>query len=272
MHNLQTLSFNVEVLIDGCTKTVGIDAPAGRVINVVIVNQTSELSAKDNCTTSSFEANLTFLVVNEITLNLNDDDTVEAFDEFDFRCVRAIDGRPFVDSSGGRLLAKPCANSGGQYSGASTLSWRGKASADMQNVTNNGHNLLAEYWTQCALGEHASVASFSAFSIALMTNQAPSDLVEGALKAGLAKVRHAKTLFEIASILAGKASSPGSLPPSSHEFHHVLTSLAMAVAKEGCVMRQYLPLLLPQKQCTSLTYWNWEFGMIASTQLLTVTH
>lgn len=230
VRDLQTCSFNVEVLVDGCTKSVAIDAPAARVIDVVIMNQTSELSPNDNCT-SSFEANLTFPTTNEITMDLSETDTVEAFDEFDFRCVRAIDGRPFVDASGGGLLAKPCANSDGYDSAA--LSWIGTSSANIHNIT-TGY-LLGEYWTQRALGEHASVASFSAFSIALMTNQAPSYLVEGALKAGLDEVRHAKTSFEIASILTGKAISPGPLPRSSHDFHHDLISLAMAVAREGCV-------------------------------------
>jgi hypothetical protein len=81
------------------------------------------------------------------------------------------------------------------------------------------HYLLVEDWTQRALGEHSSVASFSVFSIALMTNQAPSDLVNDALNAGLDEVRHAKTSFEIASVLAGRDVRPGPLPPSSHEFH-----------------------------------------------------
>lgn len=80
-----------------------------------------------------------------------------------------------------------------------------------------------------------SVASFSAFSIALMTNGAPSDLVEDALKAALDEVRHAKTSFDIASILMGKDVKPGALPTSSHKFDHDLKALAVAVAKEGCV-------------------------------------
>jgi hypothetical protein len=230
VRNLQTCSFNVEVLLDSCTKTVAVAAPAGRYISVVLANQTSQ--PVDNCT-YSYEANLTFPVANAVTLDLNAVNTIEAFDSFDFRCARAVDGRPFVDASGGGLLAEPCAIGGGDDSNA--FSWIGETSAGMQNVTTHAHSLLGEYWTQRALGEHASVASFSAFTIALMTNQAPSDLVEAALKAGLDEVRHAKTSFEIASILAGKTISPGPLPSSIHEFHHDLTSLAMAVAREGCV-------------------------------------
>merc|ERR1712127_1071498 len=95
--------------------------------------------------------------------------------------------------------------------------------------------LLGEDWTQRALGEHASVASFSAFSIALMTNSAPSDLVDDALKAGLDEVRHARVSFDIASRLTGKEVGPGPLPPSNHQFEHDLEALAFAVAREGCV-------------------------------------
>jgi len=231
VRNLQTCSFNVEVLLDSCTKTVAVAAPAGRFISVVLANQTSV--PVDNCT-YSYEANLTFPVANAITLDLTADDTVEAFDSSDFRCLRAVEGRPFVDASGGGLLAEPCAIGDGDDASAA-FSWIDETSAKMHNVTTDAHTLLGEYWTQRALGEHASVASFSAFTISLMTNQAPSDLVEGALKAGLDEIRHAKTSFEIASILAGKSISPGPLPSSSHAFHHDLTSLAMAVAREGCV-------------------------------------
>ncbi len=51
------------------------------------------------------------------------------------------------------------------------------------------------------LGEHASVASFSAFTKALVTNQAPSNLVQDALEAALDEVRHTRTSFDIASKL-----------------------------------------------------------------------
>ena len=68
------------------------------------------------------------------------------------------------------------------------------------NTTNHDQLLLGKEWAKNALGEHASVASFSTFSIALMTNHAPSYLVEDALKlkAGLDEIRHARTSFKIA--------------------------------------------------------------------------
>jgi hypothetical protein len=94
---------------------------------------------------------------------------------------------------------------------------------------------LGEDWTHRALGEHASVASCSACSIALMTNQAPSDLVNDALRAGLDEVRHATASFDIASKLVGHKVGPGPLPESKLEFGQDLKALALAVAREGCV-------------------------------------
>jgi len=234
--NLQTCSFNVEILIDGCTKSVEIDAPAGRVVDAVITNQTSTLISNDECySTEELSASIAFPVTNATqVLNLaGGNNTAEAYPEFDYLCMRAVIGRPFVDATGGTLQAMPNVVGG-------DLSWTGESlgmiyASRTINLTSHSRYLLVEDWTQRALGEHSSVASFSAFSIALMSNQAPSDLVSDALMAGLDEVRHAKTSFEIASALAGRDVLPGPLPPSSHKFHGDLRALAMAVAREGCV-------------------------------------
>jgi hypothetical protein len=90
------------------------------------------------------------------------------------------------------------------------------------------------------LGEHASIASFGAFTIALLSNGAPPDLVSDALTAGLDEVRHAKVSFEIASMLLGGGNGtvivePGPLPASSLNFGNNLTALALGATQEGCV-------------------------------------
>ena len=62
-HNLQTCSFNVEILIDGCTKSVEINAPSSRVIDAVITNQSSTLTSNDACSgTTELSANIEFPV------------------------------------------------------------------------------------------------------------------------------------------------------------------------------------------------------------------
>ena len=153
-------------------------------------------------------------------------------------CAPIAIGRPFIDSDGHSLVASTIfSNECGE-----TSSWLGETSAfaheaeSMESVANMTNQLsLGEKWARNALGEHASVASFAAFSVALMTNHAPSDLVEDSLKAALDEVRHAKTSFAIASELLGKGVSPGPLPPSNHQFNRDLTALAISVAKEGCI-------------------------------------
>ncbi len=233
--NLQTCSFNAEILIDGCTKSVEIDAPSGRVVDAVLTNQTSTLTSDDACSsTTELSANIEFPVTDSTqVLDMAENTTVEAFPEYDYLCMRPVVGRPFVDAKGGSLQATP-------YVVGDESSWTGESLGKINvphrsNTTSHWHYLLVEDWTQRALGEHSSVASFSAFSIALMTNQAPSNLVNDALIAGLDEVRHAKTSFEIASVLGGREVRPGPLPPSSHEFRGDLRALALAVAREGCV-------------------------------------
>jgi hypothetical protein len=72
--NLQTCSFNVEILVDGCTKSVEIDAPSGRVIDAVIINQTSTLTFDYGCRkTTELSANIAFIMTSE---DKNDDQVV----------------------------------------------------------------------------------------------------------------------------------------------------------------------------------------------------
>jgi len=63
---LQTCSFNVEILVAGCTKSVEIDAPSGRVIDAVITNQTSTLIFDYGCRkTTELSANIAFTMTSE---------------------------------------------------------------------------------------------------------------------------------------------------------------------------------------------------------------
>ena len=102
-------------------------------------------------------------------------------------------------------------------------------------VNETNQHGLREIWMRNALGEHASVASFTAFSIALMMIHTPTNLVKDSLKAALDEVRHAKMSFAIASKLLGNDVTHGLLPPSKHQFNGDLTALAILVAKKGCI-------------------------------------
>jgi len=142
-------------------------------------------------------------------------------------------GRPFVDKSGKSIESS--------YNMHYIPSWSsncptdiGVASSNDENISETIHSLGKE-WTKRALGEYASIASFAAFTMALMSNQAPPKLIADAIVAAKDEHRHAQTSFEIASLLLGKPIEPEAIPPSSHEFGHNITALALATAEEGCI-------------------------------------
>jgi len=229
--DLETCTFNVEILIDGCSKSIDIvgGVQLARVVDVVVKNQTEDIL--DNGGGVNYEATLTFPVTEKTqVLDLEVNNSAEAIDEWDYQCQLAVVGRPFVDAKGNSLTAMPAWN-------GADLSWTGEALLYTEDslVKNNSTFLLSQDWIQRGLGEHASVASFSAFAISLMTNQAPIDLIEKAFKAGLDEIRHVAVSFDIVKQLTGKVVGPGPLPPSNHEFHQDMTALALAVAREGCV-------------------------------------
>jgi len=235
---LQSCSYNVEILLDGCTHPLSIDAPSGRLVDVVIENVNSATSEDDECVTE-YDATLNFPVTADtVILDLEANGNVDALPQSGFQCARMVPGRPFIDAAGGSLQALPLITGDGPKT---SLSWTSDISSmethasPKSNATTHGRSLIGEDWIQRALGEHASVASFSAFSIALMSNGAPSHLVDDALKAGLDEVRHSRVSFDIASKLTGKDVGPGPLPESRLEFDRDLKALALAVAKEGCV-------------------------------------
>lgn len=231
-HLQETCTFNVEILINSCSKSVEINAHAARAIDVVVENNTQEILENN---VVNYEAMLTFPATESTeVLNLEQNNTVNAFDQWEGACLKAVMGRPYIDSTDTSLHAMPLIGVD-----ETKLSWSNEAllstqAPQMSNATSH-HFLLGEDWTNRALGEHSSVASFSAFSIALMSNQAPSELVEDSLKAGLDEIKHTKQSFDIVSRLTGKIIGPGPLPPSTHEFNHDIKKLALAVAKEGCV-------------------------------------
>jgi hypothetical protein len=227
---LQTCNYNVDILIDGCYNSLIVNAPASRIIEAEMVNFTYI-----HDTNSTDYSGLLQFPISENNTELPPNTTVPNLECLPFFFPTET-GRPFIDATGKNLQASSVVK-------VTASSWLGYLAEDESKIEANFGNetetiemiLLGEEWTRRALAEHASVASFSAFSIALMSNQAPSILVEDALKAALDEVRHAKVSFDIASLLTGKEIAPGPLPASSLDFKEDLTALALAVAKEGCV-------------------------------------
>jgi hypothetical protein len=97
---------------------------------------------------------------------------------------------------------------------------------------------LAETWARDAASEHASIASFSRFSLQLMALGAPADLVEAAHRAALDEARHARDAYALASAYAGKEIGPSPLDirgTLDHVADVTLARLAVETFEHGCV-------------------------------------
>jgi hypothetical protein len=226
-----TCTMNVELLLDGCVRPIQVTAPAVRGLDVVLTDQTSSNNPDDECTIDH-KARLTFPVTSGSEEPLDENSTATVPPLSDNMCLRPVEGRPFVDMSGKHIQAS--ANIGDDEE----VCWSAGASSDTKlaiTEVDSASQDLGSEWTTRALGEHASISSFAAFTIALMSNNAPPGLVQDALLAALDEVRHATTSFEVASLLLGQVVEPGPLPASSHKFGTNMTALALAAAHEGCI-------------------------------------
>ena len=156
-------------------------------------------------------------------------------DDYDY----AVDGRPLIDANGIQRQAEAVEVDGKKI----VQEWSGKKMVDGSLPTTKQNNKflakLSQEWTHRALGEHASIGSFAIFTMALLTNQAPSELIQASLNAAEDELRHAKVSFEVASLLR-EANGELPLEPSpyestSYEFSNDMTTLAVGAAEEGCV-------------------------------------
>lgn len=94
---------------------------------------------------------------------------------------------------------------------------------------------LSETWKNDGLFEHASIASFSRFTLELLAVGAPPALVSDALAAANDEVEHARLCFGLASAYSGKPVGPGALVVSGAEPRCTLADIAAAAAEEGCI-------------------------------------
>ena len=90
--------------------------------------------------------------------------------------------------------------------------WGAKIGApDLSNLSPAARAALAAMWTQIACGEHASVPSFARLSLTLVALGAPARLVEGAHRAALDEIAHARLAFALAAAYSGARVAPGRL-------------------------------------------------------------
>jgi hypothetical protein len=120
--------------------------------------------------------------------------------------------------------------------GAEGRGWSEGERPSLDALTEGERAILAEAWTASGLLEHASVASFSRFSLSLLAAGAPAVLVLGAHRAALDEMVHAKLCFALASAYRGETIAPGPFPLAGGV--HVAASLAaiaVSTLEEGCV-------------------------------------
>jgi hypothetical protein len=135
-------------------------------------------------------------------------------------------GRPLVIGGGARAATL----------GGKDGAWVALRSLDPDSMAPALRRRVAEAWARDALFEHASVASFSRFSLHLLAVAAPPDLVDDAHSAARDEIQHARLCFALASAYAGEPLGPGPLPLEGDILGALdLPSIAAATVREGCV-------------------------------------
>lgn len=94
---------------------------------------------------------------------------------------------------------------------------------------------IAAHWAEAGQLEHASVASFARFTLELIGQGAPPELLAQAQRAGLDEIEHARRCFALASAHAGRSVGPGPLPVGGVEPADTLEAVMAAVIDEACV-------------------------------------
>ena len=141
----------------------------------------------------------------------------------------AVEGRPFLVESCVVTAAPRPARRAADWSAAGV-------SPRVEALTPSQRRAIADSYTQSALFEHASVASFSRFSLELLAVGAPADLVADAHRAALDEVEHTKLCFALASVYGGAAVEPSSFPLGrTMTIATDLAQVAASAVREGCI-------------------------------------
>lgn len=137
----------------------------------------------------------------------------------------SCEGRPFVIDGAARTADS-----------ARRVDWSVAARPALDELDAETRRALADTWTEDALAEHASVASFARFIMELMSVGAPAELVADAQAALADEIRHAQLCFGLASAYAGRPVGPDVLPiAGSLDDRRDLATLTVAAFEEGCV-------------------------------------
>jgi hypothetical protein len=94
---------------------------------------------------------------------------------------------------------------------------------------------LAAHWAEMGAMEHASIASFARFSLALLQHGAPPALLADAARAAGDEVDHAQRCFAVAGALTGAAVGPGPLQTSDAALPASFAALVAETIRDACV-------------------------------------
>ncbi|MEX1368932.1 MAG: ferritin-like domain-containing protein [Nannocystaceae bacterium] len=94
---------------------------------------------------------------------------------------------------------------------------------------------LAIAWAQDGLFEHASVASFSRFTLHLLALGAPPSLIAQTQRAATEELEHARAFFGLASAYAGTPLAPGPLDVRGGLDDLDPLAMVLAAVTEGCI-------------------------------------
>lgn len=139
-----------------------------------------------------------------------------------------VEGRPFLVRGRARVAALD--DGAGRGSG-----WSERLAVEAPTDPAARDALIAHY-TDWALAEHASIASFARFTLQLLAVGAPSELVARAIDAMADETRHARFGFGLVRALSGRELHPGSLEMDhALEGHTDLESVLRLVVREGMI-------------------------------------
>jgi hypothetical protein len=133
-------------------------------------------------------------------------------------------GRPLV-VSGETRVAEPSARG----------DWALTTCVDARDLDAHERARVANHYLAMGALEHASVASFARFSLALMTKGAPPELVAETHAAAADEVRHAQMAYGVAASILGRDVGPGRLEAAALPIEIGIASIAEALVLEGCV-------------------------------------
>jgi len=165
-----------------------------------------EVNPESCCYVFTVSAGTRQLDLTDLLLGVEGEGTIDRFFNEDAGATIGADngqpvhGRPLVIHGSART-----ATTGGSQD------WSSPLDLPISDMTVEQRLKVSELWHRAALYEHASVASFSKFTLELMALGAPPELIIEASLAQVDEVKHAVDCSSVASSFAGRPISPGLL-------------------------------------------------------------